>query len=885
MALLEDILAWSKASLKPWQQDAVRRLFQQTLTAAALDDLYAMLKTSVGLLDPAERKPEPLDSHHLPVVAAKDAAATLISISKVENVNRLAPNQVLTFAKKGVTIIYGGNGAGKSGYGRILKRACRSRDLSEDVRPNAYDKPNPGSIPKAAFEIELEGKTFTIEWQKSKPSPAELATVAVFDTHCARAYLDQQQEIAYLPFGLDVVENLAHVVLPRILEKLNAEISATDTTKDAFHHLMGTTKVGTLIATLGEKTNVAEVEALAQMSVDEAAKIAALEKTLNETDPKAKAKECRLAAARMTALKARIETATAWVKEEAIQRLRTMDDETEAAIAAEITAANALRSGEDLLPGTGDLAWKTLFQAAKEFSTKVVYPEDGFPHIHDGSKCVLCQQGISPDAAARLRRFEAFVQENVAKVASEKRASREAAITKIENAALSLDLEEPLAEELSPLDPEILAEIKAYDAAVDARRTWLLAAQKSHSWDGIPPFATDPCIKLRAIADSLTAQEKDYEKATDDKQKLLLKAELAELKARAALVPHKQAVIDLIGRMKVKALLNKCKNDLKTKSISEKAKELASSAVTAPLRAALKDEFEALGVALVMPRLNESVERGKMKHKLELDLQIQAQIRDILSEGEQRAIAIGSFLAELRVGGHGGGIVFDDPVSSLDHFRRQNVARRLIEEAKARQVIIFTHDTAFLGELNGLIEQTGVEHLVHYLEWEGVNFSGIVKSGLPWHHQSYKDRIDKLQQEQVRLAKTWPPYPNEEQCAAIRSQYNRLRATIERVIQDVVFNGVVLRYRDWIKVGNLGDVVGFDDAECKEVERLHKICCDFVDAHDPSSEKNAPVPTAQQLGKDIAALVAVTEAIKMRRDVKKKSKEVPVLSKPAATVL
>ena len=44
MALLDDILVWSQASLKLWQRDAVRRLFQQTLDNDGLEDLYAMLK-------------------------------------------------------------------------------------------------------------------------------------------------------------------------------------------------------------------------------------------------------------------------------------------------------------------------------------------------------------------------------------------------------------------------------------------------------------------------------------------------------------------------------------------------------------------------------------------------------------------------------------------------------------------------------------------------------------------------------------------------------------------------------------------------------------------------------------------------------------------------
>lgn len=864
MTLLTQILQWSNSSLKPWQQDAVRRLFQNTLDSQALDDLYAMLKSSVGLVDPDNRIPIPLSQDHLPVTAIKNDAAVLVALKGIKNVNRLAPDQTLPFSKQGITVIYGGNGAGKSGYSRVLKRACRARDASEDVWPNARDKAKATAIPEASIDIELHGKMSTIHWKKNAQSPAELATIAVFDTHCARSYLDQQKEIAYLPYGLDVVENLAQIVLPKISEKLNAEIAATPTTKEAFNHLVGATKVSALIDGLSDKTKVAEVEALAQMSVEETTRMNDLDKTLSEADPKTKAKELRFAVGRMNALRRKIDASANWVKDEAIEKFRNMDDEAEKAFAAEAKSASALRAGEALLPGTGDVLWKAMYNAAKQFSQSAVSSDQPPPHIHNGDKCVLCQQDLLEDGAARMQRFEEYVQHNVAKLAADKRTSRATAIGKIKKAVLAIDYKDYV-DELNELDSSVVAEIRAFDLAVTERKTWMLAAQHAHSWSGVPAFPANPCLKLKQIADVLTTQAETYEKMTDDKQKLLMKEELTELKARSALLPHKDAILALIDRMTVKALLTKCKADLKTKPISDKSKEFASNAVTAPLRQALNEEFAALGVAHTAPSLDESVELGKMKHKLVMDIVIRTQIRYLLSEGEQRAIALGCFLAELKTGGHGGGIVFDDPVSSLDHTRRQNVARRLVEEANNRQVIIFTHDTAFLGELRDLIEKAEIDHAIHHLEWHG-EFCGVVQSGLPWEHKSYKDRIDKLQKAQRGLAVSWSPYPNSEQSAAMRQQYNLMRATIERVIQDLVFNGVVVRYRDWIRVTpNLSKVVGFEKIECDEIERLYQICCNVVDAHDPASDKNSSVPTAAQLGLDIAALVALTDTIEARK--------------------
>lgn len=54
------------------------------------------------------------------------------------------------------------------------------------------------------------------------------------------------------------------------------------------------------------------------------------------------------------------------------------------------------------------------------------------------------------------------------------------------------------------------------------------------------------------------------------------------------------------------------------------------------------------------------------------------------------------FLAELATTDTASAIVFDDPVSSLDHVHRDKVAERLANESLSRQVIVFTHDIAFL---------------------------------------------------------------------------------------------------------------------------------------------------------------------------------------------
>ena len=100
--------------------------------------------------------------------------------------------------------------------------------------------------------------------------------------------------------------------------------------------------------------------------------------------------------------------------------------------------------------------------------------------------------------------------------------------------------------------------------------------------------------------------------------------------------------------------------------------------------------------------LKPSGDEGATTHEILLEgANVLGRIRtsQILSEGETRVISIAGFLAELQLVPHANAIVLDDPVSSLDHVFTGKIAARLAREGLKRQVIIFTHNIAFLMEL------------------------------------------------------------------------------------------------------------------------------------------------------------------------------------------
>src|SRR5437016_3443992 len=115
-SILAEILEWS----------------QEQITSADLDELVILCKAHRGLSKP--QTPHVLEKEHLAIKGRGADPVTLVSVTHNRGVNALAPDQTITFGTN-LTVIYGPNAAGKSGYIRILKRACRSR-FTEEILGN-----------------------------------------------------------------------------------------------------------------------------------------------------------------------------------------------------------------------------------------------------------------------------------------------------------------------------------------------------------------------------------------------------------------------------------------------------------------------------------------------------------------------------------------------------------------------------------------------------------------------------------------------------------------------------------------------------------------------------------------------------------------------------
>src|SRR6185312_2779498 len=239
--------------------------------------------------------------------------------------------------------------------------------------------------------------------------------------------------------------------------------------------------------------------------------------------------------------------------------------------------------------------------------------------------------------------------------------------------SLTLNLDDVTYGEIEALDPQLAADTKAFEPLLTARQEAIKAAVLSHQWGVVAQALVNPAARLQALAGKLNAEAETLEKAADEKARAALQKQFTELDARARLSQVRDAVVTAVGKLSHQAKLAQCLSAVKTNAISLKASDMAEKVVSKELAEALNREFKTLGVGTLSVSLQSRADRGKALHKLKLELPQSRSPSDILSEGEQRAVAIGSFLAEVSLSGSKSGIVFDDPVSSLDHLRRERV--------------------------------------------------------------------------------------------------------------------------------------------------------------------------------------------------------------------
>lgn len=863
MTILSEIQKWAE-KLPAWQQHAVAVLYERpTPSVEDLEDILALLQDAHGIPDPVGRVTRKLTREQ---VAAPQAGQPLVQLTAIRNlqyVNALAPGKRLPLAPTGLTNIYGDNGAGKSGYTRVLKKACRARDQSEQIRPNAYKHPLLADAATADFDALVDGEAAEYQWTDGKESPAQLSSIAIFDSRCARAYVDNQGDFSYVPYGLDILEGLAKVCT-WLKERIQQEQRAAKPNVEPFAKLaISPTQAGIFAKGLSAKSSKADLARLASFSDVDQSQLDSLIKTLGEADPKRRAADLRVKAVRLEALVQRLDAATTIVEQARIDELRTLVDKSNQAKGVAQSAAQRFKE-MDTLEGTGDDLWLEMFKFARQFCASSPSVR-AFPRLQREAPCPLCQNPVGEAGAARLIAFDEFIEGEATKAAEKARREAVAAFKAIVDAPLDLTFDETLIHDLEAM-PELVSACTAFQKGLRDRRDAVREAAKPDSgvnWDQVPGISASPRDMLNQIATGWREAALKLDQSQDAAARTKMEKDLAELQARRQLYDLKTVALETVDRFILSAKLADCLTATSTTAISRKSTELTSTMATEEVAVALGEELLALGVNSISVAMQPSSTKAKTTFKLVLKSESGAVPQDILSEGEQRAIAIAAFLAEVKLGKGKGGIVFDDPVSSLDHARRERVARRIAAEAQERQVVVFTHDIFFLNVLMFEAAALGLTPKALTLNQTPEGF-GVADEALPFAGANVSQRVGMLRNKLVECAKKYKAGDQAGYRLHARDLYNDLRMAWERGVEEVLLNEVVLRFRKGVETNRLKKVA-------VEIEDVTAITagmakCSNYTGHDGAQEANIAPPSPDEMEADINALEAWRKSVVSRRE-------------------
>jgi hypothetical protein len=850
----QEILDWSVEQPK-WQRDALRRLFGAGLLVQQDHmELLAICKQEHGLATNAPNSP--LSAQHVVIGGLSTDEVSMLSVTHHQGVNNLAPEQTVSFGAH-LTVVYGQNASGKSGYTRILKRACRSRGV-EDILGDVLSGQAPTKA-KASIQYRIGPVDKTCTWTPDGSAVPELGAISVFDAHCVPVYLKDKTDVAFRPFGLDIFDKLAACcqVLKGLLD---AEFNTLNGSVPTLPTVHAGTRARALIDGLTALTESSDVKALATLSAAEEQNLADLQakrRDLQAANPKELAKDLNLKADRIQLVADHIlqlGTALGVTRFEALRGAARAVSVAQAAV----TSLRQTALSADTLPGTGGQPWREMWDSTAVFS-EVAHPAQPFPFLGVGAKCPFCQQEIGNEAKERLTHFAEYVtstaQSELRKAELELAAAWKSVAVVVDRKDVANALEE-----LKSDSPDLHNRVVEFISKAKAIET---EVQKRANPDVIQGLAPGPTTDVAARVETYRQRAKELSKQTHELNAADAKT-LLELEARAGLRAQEAAILGEVQRKRKLAAYRQCIDDTSTLPVTRKSTELTKRLVTDLLRSTFKDELKKLDFTHLLVEVQVAGgAKGALFHKIAFSNAPGVVVTNVLSEGEARTLSLAAFLTELGTAPNQSAIIFDDPVSSLDHMWRERIAKRLVLESKTRQVVVFTHDLLFLRQLIDESKQQSIDCKHQYVRRDGQ--AGICLPDLPWVAMPVKDRIGRLRARLQTADKTYRTQGQDAYETDARDIYGLLREAWEQAISEVLLNGVVERYRPSIETKRVEKLFDITVQDTKTVEAAMTETSRWIRGHDQAAAEAVPVPGPDEVKKRIQALDDWVQSIRTRR--------------------
>jgi hypothetical protein len=459
--LEHNLRSWAAKELRYWEQAALEKISRQgELTKDDLHELVQYFIEDAGLAPIPPDRPS-LSLLQNIIAEAEQVPCRLNRIFNLRNVNALPEGQEIRFGPQ-LTLLFGNNGAGKSGYARALGSAGFARG-ERKVLPNASGLESKKGT-QADIEISYSSGKKVVTWTEGKRCP-ELSGFYVFEGGSLTAHLTGSNPLSYTPGGLSLLTTLAEGT-DLVRENIRILIEKCEESHNFQAFFDGDSQAKNHLANLDAQTDLDALEKLAQLTPEEKTTCAALEREIAEL--------------KLLNISKQVEKRRQEIRDlgNLIQALQRAQAELGESVVAEVfDLINKLRSCREAMERSGinqfefqpfsqigTDAWRQFVTAAKvladsEGTRGAAYPRPGDP-------CLLCRQTLSDEAIDLIERLWAFLSSDAQTQLSR---AESACATKARHLdRLNLNYFAPDSNARRILDEELQVAIPALDAQVES---------------------------------------------------------------------------------------------------------------------------------------------------------------------------------------------------------------------------------------------------------------------------------------------------------------------------------------------------------------------------------------------------------------------------------
>lgn len=823
-------------------QDAwVRQITAETILSrqapsdALLDAAYTTFLAEKGLGD--GEAPEVPKLELVATDAAEEETLELVSLASIEGVNALAADQELGFDPE-LTVLFGQNGSGKTGYARILKRISAVR-TAEDILPNAHtaylDSP---PSPSATIQYRLSGMDSSVMW-KDESGLAPFTRISVFDASAVSLHVDSDLGYVYTPAELALFGHVA-AGLQGIQQRIATEVKAlAPGSNPLLSRFTRGTKVYPVIETLGATTDLAELDALATLPDGAEADRERLEgeiAALRSNSLDAILSSTQETVRHLNRLHGVLTTAMnfdAVVYEKARVKLQEAEGRR--------TEAREQLFSQDELPGPADGEWQEFIVAGDSYRQHL--DREHYPTA--GDKCLYCMQELSPTALNLLTRYRTFLDETLVRQVAD-------ANTEVRNSSLRFDeaeltrANEFATEQRDGEDPPVWAS-QACDVLAAARAAAqdtangkpVTAGTLRESAEAVASKVGAELATARAAVQQMSEDKANAASALTGKQK-----ELSELTARIELNRNIAAAREYVRRARRAQQLDKLSRVISSgasKQLTVQSKLASEDLVNKNFETLFAEECARLRAPQVALRFQGRSGQAQRKKAV-----ASYKPSAVLSEGEQKVLALADFLAESRMRGTKAPLIFDDPVTSLDYRRLDEVAARIQNLAETHQVVVLTHNIMFASALMAARQNKKLRTKIYEVR-DGGEAKGILAPDVEPRLDTPADLAKRINVKLQEMTSAEPVV----QDALIKETYDLIRAWCEAFVEQELLQNVTQRYRKNIMMTRLSKIDSSRlDAAIAVIEPLFDRACERMTGHSHAAEYMSTKPTVSEVQED-----------------------------------